>query len=226
MAAGGRRKTGSARRPGRPRGGGEENAGDRRAILAEAALDLFSGAGFDRVAIKDVARRADCDPALIYYYFAGKEGLFQAAVAHAVETAYASFRRLEGARDDPVHTISAWLDTQERPQSPIPKMARMGLHHRMAGVRIAGVDEAIGRFYDEERRLLERAVRAGLARGLFRDVAPRAFARFVSTFLDGIMVRQVMLDEDAKAAVDRFRAEVWRRLGMAETPRRRKFIED
>ena len=103
-------------------------------------------------------------------------------------------------------------------------MARLGLDYRRSGASIPQVDAALRRFYDQERRMLMRAVRTGLARGLFRDVEPGPFARFVSTYLDGVLVRTVILEEDGPAAVDRFRVEVWRRLGLAQPPRRRKFI--
>ena len=216
----------ATRRPGRPRREPAQPDPDRRAQLCSAALDLFARDGFARVSIKQIAAGAGVDPALIYYYFAGKEDLFAAAVGHAVENGYAMFARLAGDGDYPVMTIAAWLDAQEGPGSTIPKMARLGLDYRRSGAAIPAVDDALRRFYDEERRMLMRAVRTGLARGLFRDVAPGPFARFVSTYLDGVLVRTVILDEDGPAAVDRFRVEVWRRLGLQKPPRRRKFIAD
>lgn len=189
-----------------------------------AALDLFAESGFSQVSVKQIAARARVDPALIYYYFAGKEDLFAAAVGHAVETGYAVFRRLAGDGEDPVKTLAAWLDVQEAPGSTIPKMARLGLDYRRSGASIPAVDAALKRFYDEERRMLMRVVRTGLARGLFHDVEPGPFARFVSTYLDGVTVRTVVLDESGPAAVDRFRIEMWRRLGLKTPPRRKKFI--
>lgn len=218
------RTTRAKRGPGRPRQAVAPTDPDRRAQLCTAALDLFAEFGFAHVSVKQIAARAGVDAALIYYYFAGKDDLFAAAVGHAVETGYAVFKRLAGDGDDPVTTIAAWLDVQEGPGSTIPKMARLGLDYRRSGASIPAVDAALKRFYDEERRMLKRAVRDGLARGLFHDVEPGPFARFVSTYLDGVLVRTVILDESGPAAVDRFRAEVWRRLGLARPPRRRKFI--
>lgn len=214
------------RRPGRPRSDAALPDPDRRAQLCTAALDLFAESGFAHVSVKQIATRAGVDPALIYYYFSGKEDLFAAAVGHAVEAGYAVFQQLAGRGDDPVCTISAWLDVQEAPGSTIPKMARLGLDYRRSGGAIPAVDAALKRFYDEERRMLMRAVRSGLAAGIFHDVEPGPFARFVSTYLDGVVVRTLILHESGSAVVDRFRAEVWRRLGLKNPPRRKKFIAD
>ena len=116
--------------------------------------------------------------------------------------------------------------SQEAPGSTIPKMARLGLDYRRSGGAIPAVDAALKRFYDEERRMLMRAVRSGLAAGIFHDVEPGPFARFVSTYLDGVVVRTLILHESGSAVVDRFRAEVWRRLGLKNPSRRKKFIAD
>ena len=44
--------------------------------LTEAALDLFAERGFAAVTIKDITAEIGVNPALIYYYFDGKEDLF------------------------------------------------------------------------------------------------------------------------------------------------------
>ncbi|MFO7584544.1 MAG: helix-turn-helix domain-containing protein, partial [Anaerolineales bacterium] len=107
------RVTSTTRRPGRPRNNADQPDRDRRAQLCTAALDLFAESGLARVSVKQIAERAGVDAALIYYYFAGKDDLFPAAVAHAVETGYAVFKRLAGEGGAPVTTLAAWLDVQE-----------------------------------------------------------------------------------------------------------------
>jgi AcrR family transcriptional regulator len=61
----------AGRRPGSP--------GTREAILA-AAREEFAAAGYTAASIRQVARRAGVDPALVYHYFTGKPELFVACL--------------------------------------------------------------------------------------------------------------------------------------------------
>src|SRR5918995_6351493 len=55
-----------------------------RQRLLEIAVRRFAADGFRRTSVSDIAREAGLTPAAAYAYFAGKDGLFQAAVdAHA-----------------------------------------------------------------------------------------------------------------------------------------------
>ena len=51
-----------------------------RQRLLDIAVQRFAGDGFRRTSVSDIAREAGLTPAAAYAYFAGKEGLFQAAV--------------------------------------------------------------------------------------------------------------------------------------------------
>jgi AcrR family transcriptional regulator len=51
-----------------------------RQRLLEIAVRRFAEDGFRRTSVSDIARAAGLTPAAVYAYFAGKEGLFQAAV--------------------------------------------------------------------------------------------------------------------------------------------------
>jgi AcrR family transcriptional regulator len=50
----------------------------RAAILA-AARALFAAQGYERTTVREIAARAEIDPALVVRYFGGKEGLFAQA---------------------------------------------------------------------------------------------------------------------------------------------------
>src|SRR5262245_62235948 len=51
-----------------------------RRRLLDIAVRRFAADGFRRTSLSDIARAAGLTPAAAYAYFAGKEGLFQAAV--------------------------------------------------------------------------------------------------------------------------------------------------
>ncbi|HWG99960.1 MAG TPA: TetR family transcriptional regulator [Pilimelia sp.] len=63
------RRTG--RRPGNP---------DTREAILGAARDAFAERGYDSASIRNIAARAEVDPALVHHYFGTKEQLFFATI--------------------------------------------------------------------------------------------------------------------------------------------------
>lgn len=53
--------------------------------ILDAAEDLFSKRGYDGVTLRQVAELAAVDPALAHYYFATKQGLFDAVLARRAQ---------------------------------------------------------------------------------------------------------------------------------------------
>jgi AcrR family transcriptional regulator len=66
--------------PTRPRRGRRPGASDTRGSIVAAARSEFAERGYDGTSLREVARRARVDPALVHHYFAGKDGLFIAAM--------------------------------------------------------------------------------------------------------------------------------------------------
>lgn len=77
---------GQARAPG-PRGRRPKLAepSDTRETILDAAETLFADHGFHGVTVRQVAREARVDPALLHYYFTSKRGLFDAAFLRRAE---------------------------------------------------------------------------------------------------------------------------------------------
>ena len=71
-------------RRGRPRKA-QAVAGDTSASILDAAEDLFSKHGFYGVTIREVAREAGVDTALVHYYFGSKRELFDAVFLRRAE---------------------------------------------------------------------------------------------------------------------------------------------
>jgi AcrR family transcriptional regulator len=69
-------------RRGRPT---KEDGGDSRATILDAAEEQFSQHGFDAVTMRQVARGAGVDSALLHYYFGDKRGLFDAVFLRRAE---------------------------------------------------------------------------------------------------------------------------------------------
>jgi AcrR family transcriptional regulator len=69
-----------------PRVDGREERGDRTArALVLAARQAFAERGFAGASVRDIARAANANPALIRYHFGSKEGLYQRVIQEAME---------------------------------------------------------------------------------------------------------------------------------------------
>ncbi len=75
----------AAPRRGRPPKARAAAAADTRETILDAAEALFSQHGFYGVTIREVAREAGVDTALIHYYFGAKRGLFDAVFLRRAE---------------------------------------------------------------------------------------------------------------------------------------------
>ncbi len=76
-------EVGAKARRGRPPK--HSRAGDTSEIILDVSEDLFSKHGFYGVTIREVAREAGVDTALLHYYFGTKKGLFDAVFLRRAE---------------------------------------------------------------------------------------------------------------------------------------------
>lgn len=179
-----------------------------------AALNLFAERNFASVTIKDIARALDVNTALLYYYFDSKTDLFRATIEQAVAHAFEHVRSVVDQSDDPATVIAAWLESHVNKYAEIHRFVKIALDFRSAHECDPDIAAAIERFYDEERKLLSKVVRGGIKRGLFKPVDPNRMAQFISTYLDGCMVRLVIVpDFDLEGAVDDLHRRVMEMLG-------------
>lgn len=210
-------KSRSLRRPKKtiPAGGRYKNVSpDRKQQLMAAALDLFAERNFSSVTIKDIANATGVNTALIYYYFDSKSDLFCSVIESAVNQAFENFRALRPSHQDPATVIGEWLNNHVRLFDPIHKLVKISLDYSGSPNRVPSIDRSIRQFYDEETRMLSLCIRQGVESGVFQPVDPDSVAQFISTFLDGLMVRSVILsDLNLEASLDNFREILWSALG-------------
>ena len=192
-------------RAGRPRLDVASPAAETK--ICEMALDLFAERGFSSVTTKDIADATGFNPALIYYYFGSKEELFRRAVTLAVERAFEQFRLAREGLEHPRDIIYGWLDIHVKEFETISKLIRISIDYAKTSKRNVRIDEAIGRFYRDERDVLRVALAAGTARGDFRNVDVDETASFISTYLDGVFARAMILEDfDPIVAIGDLRA--------------------
>lgn len=186
----------------------------QREFLA-AALRLFAERNFSSVTIKDIARSLGLNAGLIYYYFDSKTDLLRASISHVVDTTFASFRELERETLQPWKVIDAWLESNIEQSSDMYRFVKIALDFKGANERDSAIEATIARFYDQERRLLCRVIRRGSELGVFRNVQPTRMSDFISTHLDGCVVRSVVIDSfDVEVEIRELRSIVFQMLGF------------
>lgn len=72
---------------------GVKTAGaDKRALILDAALDLFRNYGFRRTSMEDIARAANVAKGTLYLYFKSKDELFEALARRLAELVEANLK--------------------------------------------------------------------------------------------------------------------------------------
>jgi AcrR family transcriptional regulator len=193
----------------------EEHSAARDKFLS-ASLDLFAERNFASVTIKDIAKALGVNTALIYYYFDSKTDLFQATIEYAVAGAFENVRTLADRSAAPPSVLSAWLENHINKYAEIHRFVKIALDFRGAHEGDPEIAKTIESFYEEERKMLSRIISEGIRQGIFKPVDPKRMAQFISTYLDGCMVRLVILpDFDLDGAVRDLYHRVLDALGYA-----------
>jgi len=196
--------------------GGDEHSAGRVDKFLRVSLDLFAERNFASVTIKDIAKALNVNTALIYYYFDSKTDLFRATIEYAVAGAFENVRALDDRSAAPPAIIAAWLANHVNKFAEIHRFVKIALDFRGAHEGDSDIASTIESFYVEERKLLSRVIREGIRQGMFKPVDPNRMAQFISTYLDGCMVRSVILpDFDLKGAVRDLHQRVLEMLGYA-----------
>ncbi len=190
---------------GRRRNGPNARTVDNAAHIQDVALDLFAQRSFSEVTIKDIGKATGLNTAMIYYYFRDKEDLFRGTVEIAVKRSLAAFEVLRSESDDPIELIANWMETHVEQLDLIRKFVKVSIDYANSGKRNARIDKAISDFYAHEKSILGEAIQQGIDAGRFRKRKPGPIIEFISTHLDGVMIRSyVMEDYDAPAAIRAF----------------------
>jgi AcrR family transcriptional regulator len=151
-------------RRGRPKKTKTAGAGETRDAILNAAEDLFSKHGFYGVTIREVAREAGVDTALVHYYFGAKKELFDAVFIRRAEVwnseRVAAVDRYAEAAGDAM-TLEGLFEAFLRPPFQWSLKGGPGWKHYAALVAQTNANPAFGgetmaRYFDPAiRRLLE-----------------------------------------------------------------------
>lgn len=196
-----------------------EMAGPGADDLARIALDLFAERHFASVTIKDISRAAKVNSAMIYYYFKDKEDLFRAAIERAVDEAFDLFDSHRDSRkhDNPADAISDWLEIHVDLSRQLRNVVKIALDCKGVIGNLKEGQDPIKRFYSHEDKILQRTISDGIQQGIFRKVDPAVVATMISTILDGVMARSIILEDfDMVTTVEEIKQALFSHLGYRD----------
>jgi TetR/AcrR family transcriptional regulator len=159
------------RRPGRPAG---PHTGEAREALLRATRGLLAERGLPRVTVREVAERAGVQPALVSYYFGGKEGMLRAVVS---EVAAGVRGRLleaaagEGSAEDRIRALVQAVVDAIVSEPYVPRL----LIEQVLFADEAVIDEFADALARPHLELIREVLEAGRTEGTLRPVDPMFF---------------------------------------------------
>jgi AcrR family transcriptional regulator len=108
------------------RSGRRPGASSARDDILTAARAAFAEHGYDRATIRDIARRAGVDPALVIHYFGSKEALFAQALELPIRPAEVIARGMAVGREQlGLFIVRTFLETWDAPETRVRLMAML-----------------------------------------------------------------------------------------------------
>ncbi|KND58856.1 Transcriptional regulator, TetR family [Candidatus Burkholderia verschuerenii] len=149
--------------------------GTRRRILL-AAAEEFAAGGLFGARVDQIARRAETNERMLYYYFGSKEQLFTAVLEHAFGSLVEAERALDLDGVAPIEAITrlahfVWDYFRDHPEF-LRLMNNENLHEAKYIKGSNRIRELISPIVETTKSILERGQKAGLFR---QDVDPLKF---------------------------------------------------
>ncbi len=135
---------------------------EKREIILEAALDVFSAHGFRGATIDQVADSAGMSKPNLLYYFRNKEDIHATLMERLLHTWLAPLLEFDDA-DDPIIEIRSYIRRKLEMARDFPRESRLFANEILQGApRIREMLEGeLKDLVDEKARIIENWMRAG-----------------------------------------------------------------
>jgi len=155
-----------------------------RAKIAAAAEELFADRGFDGAAIRDIARKAGVNGAMIHYYFGNKEGLYRAMLEGAASKVRALLIETTGGTGSTAERLARFVDAYAAYMLSQPNLARILYREMLTGAR--HIKQIAQQYAVTNFTMLRTMIADGIDRGELRpidaDLAPISLMGMVVIF--------------------------------------------
>jgi AcrR family transcriptional regulator len=157
---------------------------EARARIAAAAEALFAARGYDGTAIRDIAKKAGVNGAMIHYYFGSKEGLYRDILEAAASTVRALLIETSSPATSTRDRLASFVDAYAQYILNHPNLARI-LYREMltGGKHIMHVAQKYAvTNYTILKNTIAEGVQAGELRSIDLELAPISLMGMVVIF--------------------------------------------
>jgi AcrR family transcriptional regulator len=146
--------------------------------LLDAAQEVFSREGLRAASLRAIARRAGCDPALIYYHFDSKEAMFTALLSRRIPPLVEALQHIADPSDLRPTPVRLWevMGAFHRNLSRDPGFRSLLRGEIVRGTE--GIQEQIQTFVGRAAQQVRTLLEQGIARGEVRADLPPFLATF------------------------------------------------
>jgi|ERR1700722_3956398 len=186
-----------------------------KAAIVAAALEEFAELGLAGARIDEIARAAQVNKALLYYYFESKEHLYEGVVEQMFMAMTGALRGALGTGQRPREKLLAFLDANFKVLAAQPAYARL-LEQQMDIVKVFLNDlkpdtaqkfqRQITPLLAEFRAVLEEGVQSGVFRPIDIDAVLPLLLMLVRTAVRGIPMAGKFISPSKKVSPKRRRA--------------------
>jgi TetR/AcrR family transcriptional regulator len=141
---------------------------EARARIAAAAEELFAERGFDGAAIRDIARKAGVNGAMIHYYFRNKEGLYHALLEGAASQVRTLLIDTTGKSGSTKKRLAAFVEAYAAFMLSQPNIARILYREMLTGAK--HIKQIAQQYASTNYSMLKGLIAEGVKRGELRDV--------------------------------------------------------
>jgi AcrR family transcriptional regulator len=142
-------------------------------VILDAAEELFAGRGYASTSIKDIGRAAKTNPALLYYYFKDKAGLYRAVLRRIGDALIRQGRQAIRESTDPEALIRGIVMAQSTFVRERPRAAAI-IIREMIDHEAVHCEPMLHEISADLFQPLVRAIELGQQQGVFRaDLDPR-----------------------------------------------------
>lgn len=170
-------------------------AAERKDQIVRATVDCITKYGYHNFSMQDVARTAGVSKGIIHYYFLNKDDLMMSVldkVAGDIEKVLAADME---AADNPVKKLEAFISVTFDIVRSTREYYQVNMDFWTQINQKKEVRQVISRHYGKFRECCSKAIKEGVAAGLFKDTCdPEFFALYIVAVVDGVSL-QYLFDE-------------------------------
>ncbi|TFB15038.1 TetR/AcrR family transcriptional regulator [Filobacillus milosensis] len=184
----------------------------KRALILNAAIKLYSVNGFEETKIADVAKEAGVSFGTVFSYFESKNALYEAAILEPLEEIRSYFENVEDHfQGDPLDVMKAMIDCHVEIFSTRKELLLLIQQVLARPSRFPNLFEELDGFVNSFVDSINSIIEEGQKLGYFYKGSPSLIAESYLSFINGI--RLTFIDDETNPVWERFKIQALRLFG-------------